>query len=124
MANNILAGISFPYRLQGGGIPAAAMGTEVVRSALIVLLRTPKRTRVMRPTLGNNFQRIIFETEGPPMRALIQRELLTSIANFLPQVVVVALDFTETDTLVQVNIRYLIQGVQDSTGPVTIGQKG
>jgi len=124
MANNILAGISFPYRLQGGGIPAAATGTEVVRSALIVLLRTPKRSRVMRPTLGNSFQRIIFETQGPPMRALIQRELLTSIANFLPQVVVTGLDFKEDDHKIQVNVKYLIQGVQDQTGPVTIGQKG
>jgi len=124
MANNILAGISFPYRLEGGGIPASAKGTQVVRSALIVLLRTPKRSRVMRPTLGNNLQKIIFETEGPPMRALIQREILTSIANFLPQVVVTGLDFKEDDTTVQVNVRYLIQGVQDQTGPITIGQKG
>ena len=119
-----LSGISWPFRIEGGGLPAAAKGTEVVRSALILLIRTPKGARVMRPTLGTSLQRLIFENQGPFLQSLIRRELLTSIANFLPQVTVNALEFVEDDHKLQVNIRYTVQGVQDQTGLVTIGQKG
>lgn len=124
MATNILAGISFPFRIEGQGLPAAAKGTEVIRSALIVLMKTGKGSRVMRPTLGNSLQRLVFEISGPPLRALITRELLNSIADNLPQVVVVALDYIENNTVVQVNLSYIIQGVQDETGFVTVATKG
>jgi phage baseplate assembly protein W len=121
MAYPILAGISWPFRIQGGGLPAAAKGTEVIRSALIVLLRTPKRSRVMRPTLGNNLQRLIFETNGATMKALVQREITTMISNFLPQVKIITMNFTTQDTLITADIKYSVQGVLDTTGPITIG---
>lgn len=120
----VLAGISFPFRIEGAGLPQAAFGTDVVKSALVVLLRTPKGSRVFRPTLGTKLQQMIFENQGPFLQSLLQREILAAINNFLPQVVVKAMDFVEDNHRIQVNIRYIIQGVLDSTGPVTIAQKG
>jgi phage baseplate assembly protein W len=120
----ILAGISFPFRIEGGGLPAAAKGTDVVRAALIVLLRTPKASRVMRPTLGTDIQSLIFENQGPVLRSLIQREIFSAVNDFLPQVKIRALDFVEDEHKIQVNVQYVVQGVTDQTGFVTIGQKG
>jgi len=122
--SSILAGISFPFRIEGVGLPAPAFGTNVIKSALIVLLRTSKGSRVMRPNVGNNLQKLIFENQGPVMRSLIQREILVSINSFLPQVTVRGLDFIENEHAIQVNVKYTVQGVTDETGPVTIGQRG
>jgi len=78
----------------------------------------------MRPNVGNNLQKLIFENQGPVMRSLIQREILVSINSFLPQVTVRGLDFIENEHAIQVNVKYTVQGVTDETGPVTIGQRG
>jgi phage baseplate assembly protein W len=121
---SILAGISFPFRIEGNGLPASAKGTDVIRSALTVLLRTAKGSRVMRPTLGMSLQKLIFETQGPPLQSMIRREILAGIANFLPQVVVRSLNFLENNSEIQVNVTYTVQGVTDQTGYVTIGKKG
>ena len=119
----VLSGISYPLRIEGGGLPAVAKGTDVIKSALTVLMRTNKGSRVMRPTLGTNLQRLIFENQGPVMQSLVQREVLLAISNFLPQVVVKAMDFVEDNRRIQVNVRYVVQGVLDQTGFVTIGQR-
>ena len=119
----VLSGISYPFRIEGGGLPAVAKGTDVIKSALTVLMRTKKGSRGMRPTLGTNLQRLIFENQGPVMQSLVQREILLAISNFLPQVVVKAMDFVEDNHRIQVNIRYIVQGVLDQTGFVTIGQR-
>lgn len=122
--STILAGISFPFRLLGTGLPAPAFGTEVIRSALIVLLRTARGSRVMRPDLGNDLQHMIFEIQGPALQALMTREILNTIADNLPQVVVTNFNFTETEHEIQVNVSYNVQGVQDQTGFVTVATKG
>lgn len=120
----VLAGISWPFRIEGAGLPAAAKGTDVIKSALSVLLKTQKGSRVMQPALGVGLQRLIFENQGPALQSMIQREILAGIANFLPQVSVRSLDFVEDEHKIQVNVTYVVQGVTDETGYITIGQKG
>jgi phage baseplate assembly protein W len=124
MAKTILSGISFPFRISKKGLPAEAKGTDVIRSALIVLLRTGKRKRVMRPTLGTSIRELLFETNGPIQQSLVRREILSLVSNFLPEVKITEITF-KTDRndehKLEVNIAYVIQGVQDETGFVVIG---
>jgi phage baseplate assembly protein W len=124
--NNVypLAGIAFPFKVQGAGLPGAAFGMDVIKYALIVLLRTTKGQRVFNPTLGTSLQSLIFSVQGPALQSLITREILNAIANFLPQVVVTNLTYIETDDKIQVNVFYNIQGVQGQTGNVTVVKKG
>lgn len=117
---NVIAGIAFPFQAQGQGLPKPAFGTDLIRSALIVLVRTKKRSRVMNPDVGTNLHRLIFEDEGPVLRTLILRELSSAIASQLPMVTLVSLDFKETGKVVQVNVKYTIQGILDQTGFVEI----
>lgn len=114
-----LAGISFPFRTEGSGLPAQALGVEVVRSALIVLLKTRKGSRVMRPTLGTNIHLLLFEDVGPALSALIQREIILAVSDWLPQVNILFVDVVEIPNGVEVNVQYEIQGVQDETGFIT-----
>jgi phage baseplate assembly protein W len=121
---NVIAGISFPFRIGGAGLPASATGVQVVQSDLIVFLRTPRRSRVMRPTLGTDLQKLIFETTGPVLASLIRREILTGVADEFPMVKIVDIDVKDDNHTVSVNIRYMVQGVRDETGLVTIATRG
>lgn len=126
MANNtnVIAGISFPYRLQGQGLPAAAMGIEVIRSCIIVLIRTKTRARLMRPTVGMNLHQLLFEDQGQVLQSLITREILTQLSRQIPQVDVQTITFDppmDKNKTVGVNVTYIVQGVMDQTGTVDIG---
>lgn len=122
--SHILAGISFPFRVQNNGLPAPAFGTDVVRYALIVLLKTRKGSRVMRPTLGTDLYKVLFEAQGPFLQSLVQREIITAVKNELPQVRIENIDVSEDGKKLVVNVQYSIQGVRDETGDVDIGNVG
>lgn len=117
---NVLAGISFPFRTQGKGLPQSAFGTSVIRSALLGLIRTKKRSRVMNPNVGTNLHKLIFEDQGPITRSLIIREISSAIASQLPMVVITSILFQDINKVTQVNIKYKIQGIADQTGFVSI----
>lgn len=116
----LLAGVSWPFRREGAGTPAPAKGIEVIRSALIVLLKTPKRSRVMRPTLGLNLNVLLFDDTGPVMDALIRREILQAVNNEFPMVSVLGIDIVTADKKVQVNITYSVMGIEEETGFVEL----
>jgi len=124
MPPRLLAGVSWPFRIESQGLPAPAKGREVIRSALIILLKTNAGSRVRRPTLGTNLQRLLFETQGPILQSLIRREILTTVNDFLPQVTIDSILFDENENLLRVNIVYSIQGVQDETGFIEFEGRG
>lgn len=124
MPPRLLAGVSWPFRIESQGLPAPAKGREVVRSALIVLLKTNAGSRVRRPTLGTNIQRLLFENQGPILQSLIRREILTTVNDFLPQVTIDSIVFKEEGYKLIVNIVYSIQGVQDQTGFIEFEGRG
>lgn len=113
-----LAGVSFPFRLENNGVPAQAIGFDAIRSCLTLLLKTDKRSRVMKPALGVDLQRLMFEVQGPVLNALIREEISTAVAEFLPQVRIQDIVFRESGTKIYVNVRYTIQNVQDETGEI------
>ena len=121
MAAKILSGISYPFRIEDNGLPAPAKGVDAIRASLVVLLKTPKRSRVMRPNLGTDLSRLIFENQGPFLLSLVRREILTAVLNYLPQVNIEKIDFMEDNKKLQVNVFYTIQGVKDETGFVNVG---
>jgi phage baseplate assembly protein W len=122
---SVLSGISFPFRKQNNGLPARDVGVDVIRSDLILLLRTRKRTRVMQPNIGTNLHLLIFEDQGPILQSLISREIVTSIAAQLPMVNVLNITFqvdNDNQKLTYVNVQYSVQGIVDETGYVELPQ--
>lgn len=109
----ILAGISFPFRIENQGLPAQALGTDVIKSCLVTLLKTEKGSRVMRPTLGTNLKKLLFENSGPFLSSLIRREIITAVRNELPMVQISQIDIKELDHSVFVDIQYFIYGIPD-----------
>lgn len=122
---NVIAGISFPFRSQGMGLPAAAKGVDVFRSALIVLLRSKQRSRVMRPTVGMNLHTLIFEDNGPVLQSLVTREIISQVGIQLPQIDILDIEYSPptngNDHKMTVNVKYMIQGIFYQTGTVPVG---
>lgn len=116
----MIRGISWPFRIANNGLPAPAQGTDAIRSALVLLLKTPKGSRVMRPELGTNLNRLLFETQGPFLQALVRREILSAVSDFLPQVRISDIVIQEDGPVLRLNIFYVIQGVEDQTGFFTV----
>jgi phage baseplate assembly protein W len=119
----VLAGIAFPFQTVGQGLPQAAFGINVINSALIVLINTKKRSRVMNPTVGTNLHKLIFEDLGPTTQSLMTRELASAIGSQLPMVQINAIQYQvipSNPKVVRVNVQYTVQGIANQTGFVTI----
>lgn len=107
------------------GLPAAAKGVDVFRSALIVLLRSKQRSRVMRPTVGMNLHTLIFEDNGPVLQSLVTREIISQVGIQLPQIDILDIEYSPptngNDHKMTVNVKYMIQGIFYQTGTVPVG---
>lgn len=101
-------------------MPAQAKGSDVIRSTLIALLLTRKRSRVMRPDVGTNLLNFIFEIQGPVLRALIEKEITDSVRNQIPNINILNIAIRESGSAVLVNIVYSIFGVVDQTGEIEL----
>jgi phage baseplate assembly protein W len=122
MARTVIKGISWPFRKEGKGVPAQAVGIDVYRSALIALIKTPVRSRVMRPTLGTRILNYICEVNGPFLVDVIKREIAMSIADNLPQINIINIDVLNNDKVVEINIIYSVSGIVDQTGNISLNK--
>lgn len=121
--STIISGISFPFRNFGNGVPARAYGIDVIRSAFVTLLRTKQRSRVMRPEVGMNLNKYIFEDVGSVTQSLITREILFQTSVQLPQIQITDIKYTtnpQNQKVIAVNVRYVVQNIQSETGAVPL----
>lgn len=116
-----LLGISWPFRIEQNGLPAPAKGVDTIRSALILLLKTRKGSRVFRPTLGTELHKLVFENQGPLLHSLVKREIFAAVSDWLPQVQIIDIVVSESEKVVRVNVTYSAQGIVDETGLIDIG---
>lgn len=114
-----LKGISWPFRVEGKGLPAQAAGFDVIRSTLIAMLLTRKRSRVMRPGVGTNLWNFIFEVQGPVLIALIQKEISDCVYGQIPNIKILSIPVTEDKNKITVNVIYSVYGVKDETGDIS-----
>lgn len=117
-----LAGVYYPYVKYGNGIPAASSGIEVFDSALKCLLRTFQRSRVMRPTLGNIINQLIFENTGPFLQSRLTQTIVESVADAIPEMTINFVNIQEQDHLVSVWVGYSVQNVSYQVGPIEYGR--
>lgn len=74
----------------------------------------------MRPELGGSIYDIIFENEGPMMESMLTREIVTLVSSQMPMIQILGISIVDELNIVHVNISYMIQGIQDQTGPVPL----
>lgn len=102
-------GWAFPPRwLAGGGIEPVE-GEEDVRQAILILLRTALRERVMHPDYGVGIDRYVFAEQSAETRFRLQEDVRRALIRFEPRVIVERVEAAaapQDDARIDVTIRY------------------
>lgn len=88
------AGIAFPPAKDAQGRLAMNNLEEQVRQSILIILRTAKGERVMRPDFGAGLHTLAFEPINPTTTALVQHEVKEALTRFEPRIDVDDVDVT------------------------------
>lgn len=104
-------GIAFPLRLDGGILGMNAYESQV-RQSILLILRTERGERVMRPDFGGGLEGLPFEPMNAVTGALVKHRVSESLARYEPRIEVI--DVTATidptaDGVLLVDVRYRIR---------------
>src|SRR5262249_14453382 len=81
-------GMSFPPRVGPDGRIAWSEGEVNIREAIMVILMTEPRERVMLPEFGGGLRALLFEPNTVTTRTRIQSLIATALAQWEPRIVV------------------------------------
>jgi len=107
-------GIKFPYQKGRRGFPATVTGQDAIKSDLLFLFKTKKRSRVMKPQMGLGLEQIVFENTGPLLRARLHRAIARVVADYEPRITIEQLIVQENKTEVIIDLYYSFKDVSDS----------
>ncbi|MGZ4387764.1 MAG: GPW/gp25 family protein [Gaiellaceae bacterium] len=112
LASEVLGrGWSFPPRWDGSGAVELVEGEEDVRQAILILLRTGLRERVMHPDYGVGIDRYVFAGQTAETRFRLQEDVRRALVRFEPRVLVDKVEATEStgdEARIDVVIEYRI----------------
>lgn len=97
--NDYAIGITLPIQITNVAFNQSFTTREQVRSNIINLLKTKRGERVMQPEFGIGLESILFEQIDEDTQIRIQREIETTIATWLPYVVIEDLIVNISDEL-------------------------
>jgi phage baseplate assembly protein W len=106
-------GWSFPVVAAAGPDDVAmAQDAEDIRQAILIILRTAKGERVMRPDFGCGLQRLVFQPMSAALKTLARKEVEEALIAWEPRIDVATVTVTEDararGTLL-IDIRYLVR---------------
>lgn len=110
----LFRGVSFPFRKGTTSLPESATDDRIVKDSLIQLLMTGTGERPMRPTVGTNIRRFVFEPNDDLLSSLIRTEVTSAIARFEPRVTLTGVDVLRHDSTVVVTLSYVVNATQNS----------
>jgi phage baseplate assembly protein W len=91
---------------------AMAQDEEDVRQAILIILRTAKGERLMRPDFGCGLQRLVFQPISAALKTLARKEVEEALVAWEPRIDVKTVTVTE-DTRVRgtllIDIRYVVR---------------
>lgn len=86
MASFLGQGWRFPIRVDATGALGWSTGEDSIREAILIILSTPKRSRIMRPEFGCGIQDFVFAPNNAATRALIAAEVRLALTRFEPRI--------------------------------------
>jgi phage baseplate assembly protein W len=114
-----IIGIAFPFTRSPSSLPASSTDDDSIEDNIRRILLTPRGSRVMRPSVGSNMYRFVFQNTGIVLRNQIDLEVRRAIAAGEPRAVVLRTeteeDNTPTGRRVLVTITYEVNSEVKST---------
>jgi hypothetical protein len=105
-------GIAFPISVDGHGQIALNLYDDHVRQSILLILRTAKGERMMRPDFGSGLQTLMFESTSGATPVLVQHEVQQALQRYEPRIdvlgVQVTVDTQQASTL-QISINYRVR---------------
>lgn len=103
-------GLAFPIAAVAGEIATAAY-EEDVRQAILIILQTNRRERVMRPEFGAGLRDFIFEPVNTTTMALVKTRVQESLIDWEPRIDVKSVEVGAADALnkLLINIAYSVR---------------
>jgi phage baseplate assembly protein W len=105
-------GWAFPVVAAGRDDVAMVQDAEDIRQAILIILRTAKGERVMRPDFGCGLQRLVFQPISATLKTLARKEVEEALIAWEPRIDVKTVTVTEDararGTLL-IDIRYLVR---------------
>jgi phage baseplate assembly protein W len=108
-----LRGLFFPFQKNKGLFPYAETDAEQIKNVLIFLFKTPIQSRVMRPTVGSDADRYVFEMQGDLLYTVLERSIRQTVLNSGINVIVNYVEFSTDETQVIADVYYTVFGVKD-----------
>ena len=81
-------GFNFPFKKSATEFPARAEDDELVRQSIIQLILTGKGERVMRPEVGSNVFRFVFEDNDDVLAETLRAEIQATIGRHEPRAII------------------------------------
>lgn len=106
MAN--FKGIAFPLQQTAVALPAPAVDDALIKQALVQIVMTAKKERIMRPDFGSGAFSYIFEDLNDDLVRLIRQTISACISKYEPRVLVQSIDVAREDTQVLIQINYIV----------------
>lgn len=91
-----IRGISFPFSKSSSSLPASSTDDDTIEDNIRRILLTPIGSRVMRPFIGSNIHRFVFQNTGVVLRNQIDLEVRRAIGEGEPRAIVLSTETKET----------------------------
>lgn len=101
-------GFKFPFGASNTSLPAEATDNDLIKQSLIQIILTQKGERVMRPTFGSKALSFVFENNNDVLSEQIRTDVVNAIATNEPRVITKAVEITQEDNVVIVDVRYVV----------------
>ena len=106
---------AFPYQIDGRGRTAEAGDDQHIRDLIEQLLFTNPGERVNRPDFGSGLLQSVFQPNSTELAAALQFSLQGALQQTLGSLIQLQdVQVTKTDSTLQVVVRYVVRGRQQS----------
>ncbi len=112
MSEIVGQGLGYPIRVNASGGLSWASGTECIRQSIWIILSTPLRSRIMRPSFGCAIHDYLFSSNSPATRAAVQDAVRDALIRWEPRVHVLsvrAATSADSSTVLMVDISIRIR---------------
>ncbi|MDH4233463.1 MAG: GPW/gp25 family protein [Nitrospirota bacterium] len=104
-------GIGFPVRIKNGRI-SMSEGKDLIEESIMIILRTAKGERVMRPDFGCGIQELVFAPNSTATATLITHYVKEALLKWEPRIEVTDVSVSpdkEENNKLNINIEYIVK---------------